>query len=93
MTRNQLTEKILDFMAIISECHANTSFANDRLLYARDVATAMGWIVELKRGVDVEKVITKILSPETDKYFGDYWKQGGWGADEVNALKKLQNSL
>jgi len=93
MTSNQLTEKILDFMAVISECYSNTSFANDRLLYARDLVTAMDWIVELRHGVDVEKIIAKILSPEIDKYFGDYWKQGDWGANEVNALKKLQDSL
>jgi len=90
---NQLMQEILDFMTVLHECYSNTTFAKDRPVYAQDLAEAMGWIVELKNGVDAEEVITKILSPATDKHFGDYWRQGDWGEMEANALKELKDSL
>ena len=93
MPRDQLIQKILDFMVVIYECYSNTTFANDRSVYTQDIAAAMGWIVELKNGVDPERVIAKILSPTTDKHFDDYWRQGDWGDKEANALKKLKDSL
>lgn len=93
ITSEQLTQKILDFMAVIHECYSDTNFANDRSVYAQDLVAGMGWIVELRNGADVEGVVRKILSPETDKHFGDYWRQGDWGDKEVEALKRLKNNL
>ena len=93
ITNDQLIQKILDFMTVIHECYSDTTFVSDRSVYAKDIAAAMGWIVELKGGVDAEKVAAKILSPDTDKHFGDYWRQGDWGDKEANALKKLKDSI
>ena len=90
---DQLTQKILGFMAVIHECYSNTTFANDRSVYAQDLAAAMGWIVELRAGADVKSVRDKILSPATEKHFGDYWRQGDWGDKEADALKQLKDSI
>ena len=93
ITSDQLTQKILDFMTVVHECYSDTTFANDRTIYAQDLAAAMGWIAELKNGADAKDVVSKILSPVTDKHFGDYWRQGDWGDKEAEALKKLKDSL
>jgi hypothetical protein len=50
----------------------------------------MGWIVDLRCNGDIEEIVKRILSTETNKYFGDYWRQGQWGEKEADALKKLQ---
>ena len=93
ITSDQLIQEILDFMIVIHECYSDTTFANDRSVYAQDLTEAMGWIVEIKNYVDAEGVITKILSSATGKHFGDYWRQGAWGDKEANALKKLQEHI
>jgi len=89
----QLIQKILGFMTVIHECYSSTTFANDRSVYAQDLAAAMGWIVELRAGADVKSVRDEILSPATEKHFGDYWRQGDWGDKEANALKRLKDSI
>ncbi len=88
-----LIRRILDFMAVIYQCYAHTNFANDRSVYARDIATAMGLIVDLRDGGGIEDVAKNILSPQTDKCFGDYWRQGEWGNIEAEALKQLKDSI
>jgi len=93
MKSDQLILKILDFMTVIHECYSNTTFANDRSVYAKDLATAMGWIVELRAGTNNQIVRDKILSLATEKHFGDYWRQGDWGDKEAKALKKLKDSI
>lgn len=44
---------------------------------------------------DANSIIIKkdILSNETEKFFGDYWKQGKWGDCELNALQFLKESI
>jgi len=93
VSSNQLTQEILAFMAVIHECHANTNFANDRAVYAQDLMAAMGWIAALQAGKSAAEVVSEIKSPQTDKQFGDYWRQGEWGDKQADALKKLQTSL
>jgi len=90
---DRLIQQILGFMTVIYECYSNTTFANDRSVYTQDLATAMGWIVELRAGADVKSVRDKILSPATEKHFGDYWRQGDWGDKEAKALKQLKDSI
>ena len=53
----------------------------------------MGWIVELQNGTEVSKIIEHICAPQTDKHFGDYWKQGAWGEKEIHALKRLREDI
>lgn len=93
MSSDFLKQQILDFMTVIHECYSETTFANDRPIYAQDLAAAMGWIVELKDGVNAKKIVEKILSLGTAKHFGDYWRQGDWGDKEAKALKKLKDSI
>jgi len=88
-----LTERILDFMTVVHACWTDTNFANDRSVYARDLATAMGWIAALRAGADAAEVTKTIRSPETGKHFTDYWRQGAWGEREIEALKRLQEGL
>ncbi|MDA0740126.1 MAG: hypothetical protein O3A59_14575 [Nitrospirae bacterium] len=93
MTNDELVQKILDFMTVIQECFSHTNFADDRSVYAQDLVAAMSWVVELRGGGDIGSVKAQILSPETGKRFGDYWRQGDWGNKEAHALKKLRESL
>ena len=90
---DQLTQKILEFMSIIHECHAKTNFANDRAIYAQDLMAAMGWLVDLRAEKNPADVAREIKSPRTDMQFGDYWRQGEWGDMAAKALNKLQSSL
>ena len=85
--------QIIDFLTVIEDCLNDTTFAQDRSLFQQDIATAAAWLTSLHRGEPVEDVISRILDPQTDKYFGDYWRQGEWGVKEMEALKKLQMSL
>ena len=93
ISRDQLEQKILDFMAIVHECYANTNYSNDRSVYARDITEAAGWIAELRSGVDAGDVVDKILNPATAKHFGDYWRQGNWGDREAEAFEKLKAAI
>lgn len=88
-----LIQKILDFMAVLYECYTSTTYAQDRAIYAKDIAHAMGWIANVRDGGDIQNIVSEILGPETDKYFGDYWRQGEWGEKEINALENLKNDL
>ncbi len=54
---------------------------------------AMGWIAALQADKSAAEVVSEIKSPQTDKQFGDYWRQGEWGDMQADALKKLQSSL
>ena len=66
------------------------SIANDRPVYFRDIATAASWLVKLHHGAWTKDVIGEINSPQTDKIFGDYWRQGEWGNREAKALERLR---
>ena len=88
-----LTNKIFDFVSTLHQCYVDTTYAQDRTVYAKDIATAVGWIVDIRNGHKVEAVISKILSLETAKFFGDYWRQGDWGDQELKALKALKDEL
>lgn len=46
-------------MVVVHDCYTNTNFANDRSIYAQDLAEAMGWIVHLRGNADVKKVANK----------------------------------
>ena len=93
ITSDLLIQKILDLMVVSHECYSKTTFANDRHLYAKNITAAMGWIAELRAGADIVSVRDKILSPETDKFFYDYFRQGEWGEKEIKALMKLKDSI
>lgn len=93
ISRDQLEQQILDFMVAVHDCYANTNFAEDRSVYAQDLAEATGWIAKLRNGADVDKVAEEVLSPTTAKHFGDYWRQGDWGDKEADALKKLKANI
>ena len=93
ITTAVLQQHILNFMTVIHDCYSQTTHSNNRSLYATDLTTAMGWIVELQNGTEVSKIIEHICAPQTDKHFGDYWKQGAWGEKEIHALKRLREDI
>jgi hypothetical protein len=77
-----LQNHIVAFIAEIEACAKFTTFANDRPVYLRDIATASSWLVKIYQGVSSAKVIEEIQSPQTDKALGDYWRQDEWGERE-----------
>ena len=90
---DRLIQKVLDFMTVLYQCYKGTTYAEDRVTYAKDISMAMGWLVKIRGNCDIEGLLNEILSPETDKYFGDYWRQGEWGEKEMDALEKLKREL
>lgn len=90
---DKLIQKVLDFMTVLYQCYKGTTYTEDRVIYAKDIAIAMGWLVEIRGNCDIKELVDEILSPETDKYFGDYWRQGEWGENEMAALEKLKREL
>ena len=88
-----LAKEIINFITVLDSCLIETTYANDREVYLKDIARAVHWLAELNRGADPQKVKEHILSPQTDKNFGDYWRNGVWGDREMAALKKLQVAI
>lgn len=90
MDAADLQKHIITFIAEIEDCARSTSYASDRPIYNQDIATAASWLVKLNQGVAVADVIGEINSKQTDKMFGDYWRQGEWGSREATALERLR---
>lgn len=88
-----LQRQILEFMSIIEECLKSTSYASDRAVYLKDMARAASWVIKLHKETSSLEIAREIINPETDKYFGDYWRQGEWGDREAKALKNLQEQV
>lgn len=91
--RDQTIQAILDFIELIYECHASTKFTEDRAMYAQDLIEAVGWLIRLRQGDEIANVTEEILSAQTAKHFGDYWRQGTWGDIEAAGLRKLKERL
>ena len=88
-----IERQIIEFLAVIEDCLKSTTFAADRAVFQQDIPVVASWLTAMHRGTEVNKVIDQILDPQTDKYFGDYWRQGDWGEKEMSALKDLQTAL
>lgn len=86
-----LASKILDFLAVLHRCHSETTYTQDRSIYASDIATAVGWLVKLDQGEAPDDVAKIIIDSSTTKGFTDYWRQGHWGDLEARALNDLQS--
>ena len=91
--KEHLIESILKFMTVLYDCYKNTTYANDRSIYAEDIAVAMGWVVEIRNDTELSEVIEDIFSRQTNKYFTDYWRQGEWGMNQNKAFKELKVSI
>lgn len=92
-TSDWLSSEILDFIAVLNRCLAETTFVQDRRLYADDIAAATAWLVRLKKGGEASTIATEILEPATTKQFTDYWRQGVWGEIESKALSTLKDRI
>lgn len=88
-----LRNELVVFAGFIEQCRNNTEFADDRVLYSKDLSLVEGWIATLNSEQNIPQLIDAILSPQTDKSFGDYWKKGDWGKLELEALGTFQNSV
>lgn len=93
MNSSELQQHIVAFIAEIEACAKATTFANDRPVYIQDIAAAASWLVKIYHGVSTADVVGEIKSPQTDKAFGDYWRQGEWGDREAKALKRLRDAV
>ena len=89
----RLRDWIIDFIGALGDCYTETTFAQDRPIFASDIAVAATWLVDLQRGMEPELVIEKILSSETSKKFGDYWRNGEWGDRSASALEDLRAAV
>jgi len=87
----QLQKFIIGFMAVINQCLEETTFANDRSLYEKDLAHASEWLIKLNDGSSASDIAKEIADPITSKFFTDHWKQGAWGEREALAITNLQH--
>jgi hypothetical protein len=88
-----LQERVTVFVGTLEDCFRETTFAQDRTIFSRDIAVAANWIVELQRGEEPERVVERILSTDTDKHFTDYWRNGEWGERSAIALEELRSAI
>jgi len=86
-----LASKILDFLAVLHSCLSETTYTQDRSIYASDIAIVVGWLVKLHQGQAANDVANLIVDSSTTKGFTDYWRQGHWGDLEARALNDLQS--
>ena len=93
MSRDQLLNQIIDFMIVIRECYLNTTYINDRSVYASDLAVTVGWVARIRAGENLDAIRSMILDHSTQKHFSDYWRQGPWGENEVSAFNDLIKNL
>jgi hypothetical protein len=88
--RRRLEEKILDFAAVVRDCLDETTYADDRPVYTKDLAVVAGWLVDLHRGMPARDAAEIIVDPQTDKTLSDYYRQGEWGERHNRAFAALQ---
>ena len=88
-----LRERIIEFMSVVEENLSSTTYTNDRSVYMADLALIAKWLIKLHKKVPPAEVAEEIINPQTDKQFGDYWRQGKWGENEAAALKALQDAI
>ena len=50
LDKESLVEKLLDFLTVLHRCFSETTYVQDRPLYATDIAVAVGWLVRLREG-------------------------------------------
>ena len=93
ITTDWLSAKVVDFIAVLKNCMSETTFSEDRRLYADDIASAAARLARLQKGEQAPSIADEILEPATAKQFTDYWRQGVWGERESKALMDLQNSI
>ena len=93
MDNKLLSERIWKFIAVLTRCRSETTYAADRALYDADIALATRWVVALQNGADVNTVVQQICSSSATKHVTDYWKQGKWGELESAALQALQDAV
>jgi hypothetical protein len=92
-SKKWLKGKILEFMIAIDESLSSTTYAVDRNIYTKDLAAAARWLIKLYKGVPLTQICEDILSNQTNKYFGDYWRHEPWGENEAVALSILQEQI
>ncbi len=88
-----LRDRVVEFLGILQDCLRETKYTQDRVAYTQDVVSAASWIVDLHRGRSADSLKTEILAPETDKTFGDYYRQGEWGKRSSDGLQALREDV
>lgn len=93
ITCDSLSSVTRTFISVVERCLAETTSAEDRHLYAGDLAAANAWLTRLAAGEPPTAIAAEILDPATAKQFTDYWRRGVWGDLESTALDALQKSI
>jgi hypothetical protein len=88
-----LQVQLLDFARTVRSCLVETTYAEDRAVFQRDLSMIAGWLVDIHEGRPQKEVINEILGVESGKYFHDYWRRGVWGDRENHAFEALRASL
>jgi hypothetical protein len=93
ITSEKLSARVIEFIAVLKTCMSETTFAEDKNLYAGDIASAAAWLARLEAGEQASLIADEIIEPATSKHFTDYWRQGIWGEWQSKALADLQDSI
>jgi len=88
-----LRDRVVEFLGVLQDCLGETNYTQDRVAFTQDVVAAASWIVDLHRGRSADSVKAEILAPQTDKTFGDYYRQGEWGRRSSDALQALRDAV
>lgn len=88
-----LRDRVVEFLGVLQDCLRETNYTQDRIAFTKDVVAAATWVVDLHRGRSADSVKTEILAPQTDKTFGDYYRQGEWGKRSSDALQTLRDAV
>lgn len=92
-TKKWLSIQILDFLTVVRNCYENTSFAEDRILYEKDLAFCVNWLILLHNNVNEKEVMLKIIDRKASKFIYDVFKSGVFGDEEATAFKNLQDKI
>lgn len=90
---DKFINSVFRFMETIDYCINNTQYSADRAVYLEDMAIASRWLMQVHRGDPECEIIATILNHETDKHFGDYWRQGPCGDLHAKAYGAFIKSL
>lgn len=93
ISKEWITDQILTFMAVASDCEKETNFANDRSVFADRVSFAMRWISSMRKGENPYVIAEDIIDSQTIKYFTDYMCGGEWEKRYSVAFSALHDNV
>jgi hypothetical protein len=93
ISKDIVVNLIASFTKLTLKCYHDTTYAEDRIAYLRDLALCAEWMVLALDGSNIENVISMILDSSSSKYILDYYKEGTWGDEQAKSFAELQSRL